>query len=298
MLLILNPGSRAGKGRRCWPLYMNALSEAGIDYETCETNRPGHAFELARDVNGIDTVIAVGGDGTINEVLDGVMQSANTELSMGVLYAGTSPDFCRFHGIPDKPHLAVQALIRGRVKEVDVIHVGYCDVHGNPIIGHIGCSSNIGLGASVARIANHIRRYVGDFVGTGSAVLTSVIKNHRVDLKITIDGSEFILPRTNNLSILKNPLIASGIKVNIDLLCDDGQMAVVGIHHKGVLGVCRMVPGFYTGNVINRPEIFKKFAQKVSIEADELCEIEFDGDPRGYLPASYKLLPKALRLIV
>ena len=102
-LLIQNPGSRSGRGRSLWEPWTRGLLEAGVPFNTVVTKAPGHARRLAREKVGYDTVVAVGGDGTINEVMDGILTSRRPHRAMGVLYAGTSPDFCRFHGIPTRP---------------------------------------------------------------------------------------------------------------------------------------------------------------------------------------------------
>jgi len=112
-LLIMNPGSRSGKGKRLWPFWESGLKKRGIIFDSVITDNPGKAFEFARNALNYNTVIAAGGDGTINEVLDGVIQSGRKNLRMGVLYSGTSPDFCKFHGIPTHPAAALEALPRG-----------------------------------------------------------------------------------------------------------------------------------------------------------------------------------------
>ena len=100
MILIMCPASKAGKAKRLWPYWQEQLEQARVPYTCIETRYPGHAIEMARQAK--ETVVAVGGDGTINEVFNGVLASENSD-KMGVLYCGTSPDFCRFHGIPIEP---------------------------------------------------------------------------------------------------------------------------------------------------------------------------------------------------
>ena len=124
-LLVMNPGSRAGRGQRLWSMWERGLREASVAFECVTTSRLGDALEAARKATAYDTVVAVGGDGTINEVLDGVVQSGRDGVRMGVLYSGTSPDFCRFHGIPVAPEAAVRALVSGRTQRVDVGRIVY-----------------------------------------------------------------------------------------------------------------------------------------------------------------------------
>jgi diacylglycerol kinase family enzyme len=295
-LLIMNPGSRSGKGKLLWETWESGLRAADADYECVHTERLGHARELARAAKA-DVVVAVGGDGTINEVLDGAIQSGRSDLRMGVLYSGTSPDFCRFHGIPLEPKKAVEALLSGRVRAVDVARITYHDAQNAEQVAHFGCSCNIGMGASIARFANKWRRYLGDVPGTGSGLICTIARNLRVDLDLELNGSVRHLSAVNNLSVAKNPYIASGLKLRLPLDSDDGKLYLVGIHGRGRLGILKLLPGFYDGSVTDASGVFVEECNSVCIYSKSVQEIEFDGDPRGYLPARIEILPKALKLI-
>ena len=242
-------------------------------------------------------MVAVGGDGTINEVLDGAVQSGRPDLRMGVLYSGTSPDFCRFHGIPVNPAAALHALVRAESARVDVARIEYRDRDGAPRTAHFGCGCNIGLGASVARFANRVRRRLGDGLGTGLAVIRALLRTEPVDLELDIDGQALPLPRVNNLSILKNPWIASGLKLDLGLRPDDGKLAVVAVHGKSPLGLCALLPGFYTGKAAASGSVWRRDCARVRVRAAREQEVEFDGDPRGFLPVDIRILPRALTLI-
>jgi len=295
-LLVMNPGSRAGRGRKLWQVWDSRLRQAKADFECACTEGVGHAVDLARS-SQTDVVVAVGGDGTINEVLDGVIQSGNGSLRMGVLYSGTSPDFCRFHRIPIEPTRAVAALLSGQTREVDAVSIEFRDGSGNERTAHFGCSCSIGMGATVAGFANRWRRRLGDTLGTGIGVIKAIALNMRVDLVLEIDGEARQIDSVNHLMIAKNPFIASGLRLNLDLLPDDGDLYLVAVHGKGRLGLLRTLPGFYTGSACADPSLLVTKCTSVSVRCDRRADIEFDGDPRGYLPARIEILPKALKLI-
>jgi diacylglycerol kinase family enzyme len=296
-LLIMNPGSRSGRSQKLWRFWEAGLAAAGVECERVVTEKPGHAIEIARTATGIDAVVAVGGDGTINEVLDGIMQNPNRTLAMGVLYSGTSPDFCRFHRIPTEPGQALAALLRHQPRPVDVVRIDYHDASGQPLTAHLGCGCNIGLGAEIAAVANRIRRHLGDMPGTGIATLRAILRCQRRQLRCEIDGESVQLDEVNNLSILKNPFIASGLKLKLDLRPDDGRMFAVGLKRKSRLGLLGTLPSFYTGNAVASGDLWIRQCTRITISAGQHQEIEFDGDPRGFLPATLCLMPQALNLI-
>lgn len=296
-LLVRNPGSRGGRGRRLWSAWEQGLREAGAPFRFAETEGPGHARELARGAEPGETVVAVGGDGTINEVLDGVVASGDAGRRMGVLYSGTSPDFCRFHGIPTEPGAALERLLTGSAWSVDVARIEYTGPGGANEVAHLGCSSNIGMGAAIARRANRWRPYVGDVPGTALAALRAFASNPRVDLDLEVDGEPLHLEAVNNLSIVKNPYLASGLRLRLDVRPDDGWLWLAALSGLGRVGLCRVLPGFYSGNAAASHRLLLQRCKRVSVRCAGVQEVEFDGDPHGSLPCRVELLPRALRLV-
>ena len=296
-LLIMNPGSCSGKGRKKWPFWESNLKKKGILFDSVTIENPGGAVELARNAVTYDTVIAVGGDGTINEVLDGVILSGRKDFRMGILYSGTSPDFCQFHGIPTSPSAAIEALANGRSHRVDVAEIAYKGIDGEKIISHFGCGSNVGLGPEVARVSNRLRKFTGDTLGTCLALIRAITVMKPMDLDLKVDGLSLSLSGVNNLSILKNPYIASGLRLNLDLSVNDGKLALFVVQRKSRLSIFTVLPGFYSGKAVNRNDVFCRVCSRVTIACNEERGIEYDGDPKGFLPVEIKILPKALNLI-
>ncbi len=297
MLLIRNPGARSGRGRRLWRAWEEGLRAAGAEFTCAETQHLGHARELARGAAGCDTVVAVGGDGTINEVLDGLLQARRPGQRMGVLYSGTSPDFCTFHGIPTEPTAALRALLTGESHAIDLARIAYRAADGSERSAHFGCGANVGMGARIARQANRSRRWLGDALGTGLGLLCAFARNRRADLELEIDGEPLSLASVNNLSIAKNPYLASGLKLRLDLAPDDGKLCLVGVSGTSRLGLLRLLPSCYSGAVTGAPGVLVRKCRSVTIRSAEEHEVEFDGDPRGWLPCRIEILPRALELV-
>jgi diacylglycerol kinase family enzyme len=293
----MNPTSRSGKGRKLWPAWESELRRANIRFNSVVTKGPGDAFRISKASRNGDTLVAVGGDGTINEVLDGISQSGDPTLSMGVLYSGTSPDFCRFHDIPTESRRAIQCLLNGNINKVDVVKIEYENINSVRQISHFACGCNIGMGASIASFANRHRKFLGDRLGTGLGVLHAVLRSIPLDLDLEIDGVEQRFVQVNHLSILKSPYIASGLKLNLPLRSDDGKMALVGVHGKNRAGLCGLLPGFYSGKAVNSDAVFIQECSRICIRSATSQDIEFDGDPRGSLPINVQIRPRSLRLI-
>lgn len=295
--LIMNPGSRAGRARQRWPYWLEALKNSGVEHTALITQSRRNAYELALASSPGDTVVAVGGDGTINEVINGLVDAPSREMKMGVLYNGTSPDFCRFHGIPTDPREAMKILLHAAARPVDVARIRYHDGAGTDITRHFACSTNIGLGSAVAECSNRIRPFFGDTTGTAFALIKAVLKLRPCDYRFTINQRSIALSDVCHVAVLKNPYIASGLKADLPLTPDDGKLCVVALHDMSRMKLLRLLPRLYSGDVTGRPGVFTATAQDIHISATSPRTVEYDGDPQGFLPAEVSLLPRHLNLI-
>lgn len=302
IFLVMNPSSRSFRSRYLWPAIFAGLKRRGIDFDFALTEKDGDTSELARRAvaSGFGTVVAVGGDGTINDVLNGLFEpgSETAGASFSVLYTGTSPDFCRNHGIPLELEAAMDLLVSGRPRMIDVCRISHAVEQGGPAhVRLFSCCANFGLGAAVARGANTgLRKRFGDLAGTLISLVTSITRFRPPAMRVRLDGVEYIYINMYNLFVGKGRLVASGIKLDLPIEPDDGRMYVVPLSGISRLRLCSLIPRAYSGTL---PRLFKPtFARRVEIlEWGDAGEVEYDGDPRGFLPATIQVLPKSLPLI-
>jgi diacylglycerol kinase family enzyme len=294
----MNPASRSGKGRLLWNAWLEDLKSYNIDFETFVTKSIDECAELAREAGDFSAAIAVGGDGTVNAVLNGIAENPDQKLQVGVLYSGTSPDFCAFHGIDTTPETAVKSLIEGKYKKIDLAEIKYTKFNQEIKTAYFACSCNIGLGKDVADGANRLRKYLGDTFGTCAALTKTILKGKRYDFKIRIGSELHEIPDANHLAIIKNPLIASGLKLNLDLMPDDQKLGVWGVSGFSRLGMLKLLPQFYSGEAASPGKGIFSCVTNNELEVIEPpgLAIEFDGDSRGFLPVKIKISDKQITL--
>jgi YegS/Rv2252/BmrU family lipid kinase len=294
--LIANPHSRNGRARRKIHEVCRAMERRGLKYEMELCQSMDHARELSRKAKGFDVVVAVGGDGTINRVLNGFFDTEGRRISqarMGIIHTGTSPDFCLSHGIPTQIEPAVDVLAAGHCRRVSIGKI----THANQT-GYFGCCANIGLGASLAREANQgIRRRVGDFLGTFISLLRVLAKFRAFPVQLSLDGQERFVPDALNISIGKTHRIASGIRVKNDLSPMDTRFYVLTARRLGARDVLPTLRALYSGRPI-RPggRLSLEYARRVEITSSKI-EIEYDGDPAEACPCRIETARDALELI-
>ena len=335
--LVINPGSRSGRSREVAALYRKLLAGGvGKDrftFDYCYTRDLDHARTLAQDAlaDGYDTIVAVGGDGTINRVISAFVDSMADEgraagggggdpetlggsgdriegarssgclhghVRLGILYSGTSPDFCRFHGIPTDPVAAVEALRRGSSRPIDVCRITHRDSAGRTRVDAFACSANLGLGAGIAARANRLRPRLGDLAGTLLASVITIAGRGPQRVRLTVDGEEVAVGRALNITVGKNPHIASGLKLDAKTTAADGRLYVFVICGIGRAGLLSALPRIYSGGIARDPRFILRYARCVRVEPLEgALRTEFDGDPAGWCPAEIRIIPKAVRLI-
>lgn len=330
LFLVLNPTAQSGRGKTLWSTMFNRLRESGTEFNYRITEKQFEAIALARQAVhvGYDTVVAVGGDGTICEVITGIMQAREqiTTASdttgkpsprFGVIYTGTSPDFNTYHGIPLDPAEAVDAVINGTPRSIDVGKVIYCIsdlsasvpdlenrtvadlVHDDVVTEYFVGNVNVGIGPMVARKANTgYRRLIGDLLGTMSAVISSFATFPMKDLRLVVDGNEFVREKLVNLTVGKSPYLASGMKIFSDITPDDGRLVVLSVCNFTLMSLVARLPALYRGSFLDLDGVDVTYGKTVDIHYDRgHPEVEFDGDPKGFLPARVEVIPAGLEVM-
>lgn len=276
-LVLVNPLSHGGRSSRILPRLRTLLPEG--DFVALKNIED--ASRLAREAKGYEAVVACGGDGTINAVAGGVLENLDTSLKFGVIYAGTSPDFCRAHGIPTNAEQAIAVLRNGAVREIPVL-----TANSEPFF----CSMNLGMGAAVAESANRLRPKFGDFLGTLWAVLREVVRGRRYDIKVNGEG----ICNVAHALITRMSRIAGGLKIALPPLADD-ECALWFARDVSRFGCLRIVWNLYRGKPCGEIRVLRG---KTSISSSVSVALEYDGDPHGSLPVMVAFSPRRLCLLV
>ncbi len=313
--LVLNPASKNGKSRRKFQRIFSFLHEKQIDYDFEVTRSMEHASLLSAWANteGYDVIVAVGGDGTINRVLNGFYDDDGRRISrasLGVLHTGTSPDFCRSYGIPHRLDMALKTLAGSRTREICVGKIVLARRSGpyypeKPVATnasfmtrYFACCANIGLGAALARCANNgIRKRMGDFCGTLVSLLRVLSSCAQAECTVVQDGEQRKEEKLINLSIGKSRFVASGIKIESDLKTEDDRFYCLRLRKVDIWNLLPLIGLLYTGRKL-KDSSFAALDYCRYTEIFGRTEVEFDGDAQGFLPCRIEMAQDRLDLIV
>jgi diacylglycerol kinase (ATP) len=233
----------------------------------------------------------VGGDGTVNEVANGV---AGTDTEIAVLPCGTGQDFGRTHGVPSRFDDAVRVALAGEARTIDL---GRVECAGSPsrYFANVGSA---GMSGAVARRANSMTKALGGRVTFFYALTREFVawQNTRVVVELA-DGARRE-GAMHDVIVANGRYHAGGMKLAPDARQDDGLFDVVVIGDVTKLDFLTTSPKLYSGRYLSHPKIELLRSSAVSIDAAEPLPLEVDGEPAGTTPARFEVVPSALRLRV
>lgn len=299
MLLIANPA--AGRGRDAiLPRLRDALTDRGLEHDVATTRGPGHAIRLARDAvteQGIRFVVAVGGDGTLHEVVNGLVDPEEgpraPDAVLGVVPAGSGSDFTRTFGLDRKPEILAQHLDGETVFGVDLGRVRLIGRDGTEQTRLFANIAEAGFGAEVTDRANGLPRPLGP-LRYPAATLLSLRRFSLTEATVTIDHTEITEP-TSMVIVANAQFFGGGMKVAPRALPDDGLFNVQ-IWRGSATDVVRMFPKARSGDHLGTGDVREYQSATVRLDGAEPMLIEADGEVLGTTPATFDILPKALRL--
>jgi diacylglycerol kinase (ATP) len=299
MVLVCNPAAGGGGARKALPEVRSHLEARELDYEVRFTERRGHATELTRQAlsEGCRFVVAVGGDGTIHEVANGLIENdrpVNPDAVMGVVAAGTGADFIKTFGMPAMPGHAVAHLDGGESFPIDIGKVTYMEGAKN-VIRYFVNVSEVGLGAEVVARAALLPRWLGPTLYVVAFWMT--IPRHK-PTGVTIDlvDRRYEGPM-NNLIVANGQFFGGGMKIAPRAAPTDGVFDIQ-IEHASKREQIAVMPKVFRGEHVPHPDIFEAKRVRVSIETERPLRIEADGELLGHTPASFEVLKNLIRLKV
>ena len=295
-VVIVNPSSAGGSTGEAWPQIASDLRSHFGSFRAVFTKHRGDAAALASEAarKGAKFIIACGGDGTISEVANGILSSGK-DAELGILPSGTGGDFRRTLEIPSRTRDAARILRTGRSARIDVGRVSYSDHNGNDATRYFVGVASCGMSTKV------IERVKTDEVSFVSALLKTAMRNEPVRLLVQLDDSHERHLVVSNLCIANARYFGGGMKIAPDAKLTDGKLDIVSIGDLSAMKIFTSAPRVYTGSHLSMPEVSHALARKITVRASDRnveVALEVDGELPGKLPATFQIVPEALRVRV
>jgi diacylglycerol kinase (ATP) len=297
--VIVNPVAGAYSTRRKWPIISRLLERIGLSFDFEYTEGVGHAIELARVAasDGYRCLVAVGGDGTVNEVANGILYSTGAaKTALGIVSTGTGSDFVRSVGIPRRYTDACSCLTSSRRLAIDVGVVEY-QKEGKTLQRFFVNAAGTGFDAAVVKETERLPKFFGGTVPYVAGLLRTlfVYKNKPVVVKV---GDETESGRVLNVVVANGGYLGGGMHIVPHAELGDSLLDVAIIGDMGKLELLKELPKVYKGTHVNHPKFKLKKASHVTIQSPEPMLVYADGELLGELPASFWVMPLALSIVV
>ncbi len=308
-LVIVNPKSAAGATSSRWTEIASDFRTHFGAFQVAFTKGHGDGILLAKRAveAGRKFIIACGGDGTINEVANGILESGAEDVELGILPSGTGGDFRRTIGMPTEIREVARTLREGKTRQIDAGRVTFQDFTGETVSRYFLNISSFGLSASIIEnvksttllnwLPNNIVR------GKASFALSTLQEFLSLDFKtvrVKIDDRQEKQLNTINFCICNSRFFGGGMKIAPDAKINDGLLDVVNIGDIKTAKILLNAYSLYRGTHLNLPEVKSTVARKVEVSPinNEEIHIEIDGELLGKLPAFYEIVPNALKIRV
>jgi diacylglycerol kinase (ATP) len=293
-VFLVNPAAENGSAGRRWPELAHRAAALGLRGDALLSERPGHLAELARQAagSGAELLVAVGGDGTVNEVANGI---AGLGSELAVIPLGTGWDFVRTYGIPRKLEAAVEVALRGRAREIDLGLARYRAWDGTERESLFANIASAGMSGAIAKRANETSKALGGKASYLWATLAVFSRWRNDEVRVRIDGEEHA-GRMHDVIVANGRYLGGGMMICPEAQPDDGLFDVLLIGDLTKRDLMLTLPKTYRGTHLPHPKATLLRGASVEVEAPEPLPIELDGEQPGTTPVRFEIVPRTLRL--
>jgi diacylglycerol kinase (ATP) len=308
-LVIVNPASARNATRDSWSSMASDLRTHFGPFNPVFTERPGDGRRLALRgaQEGRRLIIACGGDGTISEVANGIMESGEP-VELGVLPSGTGGDFRRTLGISSRTADAARVLRTGRTRLMDVGRVSYQNHDGETEARYFLGVASFGMSSEVIErvkesgqgwLPGTLAGWLSGRISFAVATLQTTLWSNNTIVRLQLDGGTERRLTVANLCVANAKYFGGGMKIAPDARLNDGRFDIITIGDLDAMQILGNAPRLYFGKHLSMQQVHHTLARRLTARPavdDEKVAIEIDGELPGRLPATFEILPGALRV--
>ncbi len=302
--VIINPVSAGGKTGARQSEILSALDrKIGNRYSLCVTSRPLEAGFSARNaiMDGSELIITIGGDGTIQETVNGFFSDGrliNPSCHLGIIDSGTGHGFAQSLGLPAGLDEQLEAIHRGEIRSIDLGRATFSGDYGERREHYFVNECQAGIGGEVVNLVRSKHKRMGGFVAFGAITLISALRYPSQTMSVEIDGTTGITERFIGVVIGNGSYMAGGMNLIPQARVDDGLFDILFMHDQSTLQRLWNFPKIYSGRHLTSPKFSCLRGRRVTLSSSENVTFEADGEFLGSLPCSIDMLPAILKVKV
>jgi YegS/Rv2252/BmrU family lipid kinase len=300
-ITIVNPNAGNGKGNKDWYRIADILKKSGIQFKVKPTEKKGQATEFTRELiaDGYRKIISVGGDGTLNEIVNGIFTQdscPSTEIILSVIPVGTGNDWGRMFGIPLVYEGSVNVIKENKSLLHDIGVISYytgAEQHKRYFINIAG----LGFEAIVVKKTNKQK----DKGRSNNAIyffnlLSSLISYKNTDAEMIIDGIKRSA-KVFSINVGNGRYCGGGMRQTPEAQPDDGLLDITVIKEMGRIEIIKALNILYDGTILSHPKVDGYRANNLSVTSESLLFAEADGESLGHTPVEFSIIPASVNVI-
>jgi diacylglycerol kinase (ATP) len=297
--IIVNPAAGAGRTAREWPRIKDIFRAQGLRFDHDQTEAPGHAVELAKEAarKGYETIISVGGDGTIHEIVNGLFEAGgNKDARLGIICTGTGSDYARTIGVPRRYEESCRRIFSPKNITVDLGTIEYSN-NGNRKERVFVNFAGMGFDAEIVRRTTRNFKALGSTLSYMMGVFTTLISYRNREIRVVIDGEESV-KKACAVVVNNGKYAGGGMFAAPDADLHDGLLNIMEIGDISKADLLRSLPLIYKGTHGKHKKVTLRTAREIEIHSEHLFNLQADGELLGNLPVRFRVVPSALNIIV
>ena len=298
---IVNPNAGNGKGKKDWTRIADLFQKNQIELAFKSTEKKGHAIDYTRELisDGYRKIVAVGGDGTLNEIVNGVFTQdycSPKDIIISMIPVGTGNDWGRMFGIPLVYEGAVKVIKEGKLMLHDIGVVSFYNGEKKEKRYFINIAG-LGFEAIVVRKTNKQK----DKGNSNQAIyfynlLSSLISYRHTIADITIDGKKST-SRIFSINVGNGRYCGGGMRQTPDALPDDGLLDITVIKDMGKFEIIKSLKLLYDGTILSHPKVDGYRSKNLIVTSETPLFLEADGESLGQAPAEFSIIPSAINVV-
>jgi len=298
---VVNPNAGNGKGKKDWERISYLFEKSDISVSARFTERKGHAIEFTREAisDGYRKFISVGGDGTLNEIVNGIFTQdvcPTKDTVMGMIPVGTGNDWGRMFGIPLVYEGSVKVISDNKIMPHDVGTLTYFSADGQQKRYFMNIAG-LGFEAVVVQKTNRQK----DKGMSNKAIyfynlLSSLISYRNTPVEITIDG-RISRAKVFSINVGNGRYCGGGMRQTPDAIPDDGLFDITVIKEMGRIEIIRSLQLLYDGTIMSHPKVDGYRSTNLKVTSESVVYIEADGESLGHTPVEFSIIPAAVNII-
>ncbi|RJP72740.1 MAG: diacylglycerol kinase family lipid kinase [Candidatus Abyssobacteria bacterium SURF_17] len=300
---IVNPASANGSTQKLWNQIEGVIRESVGAVDASFTARANHATELTHRalLDGFEMVVGVGGDGTINEVVNGFFNAGsliNPEAVLGVISRGTGSDFIKTLGIPKEIAAASRTLCGHAVKRCDVGRFTCKGHDGSDIERYFINIADFGIGGETVERVNRTTKALGGFVSFFYGAVSTLLTYKGKRVRVRVDDSYEAEKVVQNVIVANGQYFGGGMWIAPRAQVDDGLFDILIIDDMGRLESFRNIVKLYKGAHLDHPKVLYLQGKTVVADSPDVVLLDVEGEQIGRLPARFDIIPAAVKVKV